>query len=316
MRRAMLLILLLAMLGASTCLGVAWIIGGVQPKSCAVSKVNEGMSAGWTVTHWKGRGQTIWHGYESVIYYPGTEPEGVFQLPEVPSDSMFIEPPRFEQDAALEQIVGWPIESWRVRWLGHPSFYGQHSGMDLFGGAVIAAFGEATPWSPAARILAMKPRWPGAVASAGIWSAVWAAIAGLLAIPGVVRGVFRRRWNRCNTCGYDLRGRDSAVCSECGSPRSARRPVVSTGLLIILGAALAVIAVSEVTIGTLVARMMHGHHALHFAARDGDVKAIKRALARGAPADVAVEKTKYYNGMTPLMWASAAGSDGSDPSFA
>lgn len=108
-------------------------------------------------------------------------------------------------------------------------------------------------------------------------------------------------------CGYDLRGRDEGVCPECGSPRSARRPVIGRGLLTLLGAALAVMAVSQFTIGALVARLTHGHHPLHFAARDGDVKAIEHALAKGAPVDVAVEKTKYYDGMTPLMWATAAG---------
>lgn len=37
-----------------------------------------------------------------------------------------------------------------------------------------------------------------------------------------VRGPFRRwsrrRSGRCATCGYDLRGTDSATCSECGTP--------------------------------------------------------------------------------------------------
>lgn len=299
MRRALLLILLIALLGASTSLGVAWFIGGVQPEWAALGEVAQGDTGAWKVVLWTGRGHTIWQGFDSDNEYPSREIA-------VPKHSILSAPPRFEHDQVFEHTVGWPIESWRVRWLRHPSFYGQLSSMDVSGGLMLARRDNSQPY-PAQRFLALSPHWSGAFANAGIWSGAWLGIAMLAAAPGAMRSMRRRRRKRCVICGYDLRGRDEGVCPECGSPRSARRPVIGGGLLTLLGAALAVMVISQFSIGALVARLTHGHHPLHFAARDGDVKAIERALANGAAVDVPVEKTTYYDGMTPLMWAAAAG---------
>jgi hypothetical protein len=53
--------------------------------------------------------------------------------------------------------------------------------------------------------------WPGMLANVGFFGGAWLL---LLAGPGVVRQVIRRRRGGCAGCGYDVKG--VAVCPECG----------------------------------------------------------------------------------------------------
>jgi hypothetical protein len=70
-------------------------------------------------------------------------------------------------------------------------------------------------------VLPVEPIWPGFAINTVFYAAVlWVLIAG----PGAVRRLVRRRRGRCTRCGYDLRGQVAAsgfngkiVCPECGT---------------------------------------------------------------------------------------------------
>jgi hypothetical protein len=61
--------------------------------------------------------------------------------------------------------------------------------------------------------LAFGPMWPGFAINTLFYAIIlWLLIPG----PFVLRRVIRLRRGRCPKCGYDLRGKHDAGCSECG----------------------------------------------------------------------------------------------------
>jgi hypothetical protein len=62
------------------------------------------------------------------------------------------------------------------------------------------------------------PAWPGLLANATIYGAVWWAI---LFVPGALLRLNRRRHGRCASCGYDLRTLPAGTCPECGMARTS-----------------------------------------------------------------------------------------------
>jgi len=106
--------------------------------------------------------------------------------------------------------VGWPL---RLLWCGWDREDGvTHTWITT--GLVIR---EAQSSAETPVVLPFRPIWSGQAASAGFWLAL---------VLGVQMGrrTWRRRRGRCASCGYDLRGSVSRVCSECGARlRSAAR---------------------------------------------------------------------------------------------
>jgi len=301
MRRAMLLILLLALLGVSTSLGVAWFIGGVQPGWAATDDVEEERVGEWGGIRWTGHGQRIRQGYAFAREVkPPIRPAS--------KGSVFAQPPRSEDEVVMEVDIGWPVLSWRAAWLPHPSRYGAIKGGDFHGGLFIntkSISGGLSMMEPVSRLLPLRPIWPGVVYDSALWAGFWLVITLVLLAPGRVRRRLRLRRHRCTMCGYDLRGCEAARCSECGAARGARGPVLGNRILGSLGAALLLLVIAQITVGAKVASLSHGPNRLHLAARDGDVRAIERALRNGVPVDVPVNVGHDAAGTTPLIWAIA-----------
>lgn len=308
MRRAAVLILLLALLGVSTSLGVAWFIGGVQPEWSASVKRDWVQVGRWTAATRSGRGLRVTEGfgYPSTVQDQERPPSG---------GSIFSRPPQTTDGQATELDIGWPFFAWRAAWRTHPSGYGQVGGGDLEGGLLIEASNvqltstsillPASSTQSVTRLLPLRPIWPGVVFDSAVWSAAWLFVTALLLLPGLVRLRLRLRRNRCTMCGYDLRGIEAPICSECGATRGARGPMLGNRLLCALGAALLLLVIAQITVGAKVASLSHGPNRLHLAARDGDLRGIERALRNGVPVDVLVGGEHHAVGTTPLIWAIA-----------
>ena len=59
-----------------------------------------------------------------------------------------------------------------------------------------------------------RPLWGGLLVDTGLFGACWLA---MIATPGAVRRLVRRRRGRCPACGYDRTGLEAQVaCPECG----------------------------------------------------------------------------------------------------
>lgn len=67
---------------------------------------------------------------------------------------------------------------------------------------------------PQLAVMPYCPVWPGLAVNSVIFLGVQAA--GVLGFI-VARRLYRRARGRCSRCGYDLRGRNSTICPECGS---------------------------------------------------------------------------------------------------
>lgn len=302
MRLAAVLILLLALLGVSTSLGAAWFIGGVQPEWSGVHEVRIGQSGEWYVRHWQGIGQSIWSGRSLTDYgneTPGGDP--------VAAPGPFAQSPRFLGDSLMEYRAGWPTRSWRVQLRTHPSDYGSYGTHDVIGGGLIGRSSPAPGQQSFAHFLPFQPSGPMLALDVAFWALVWFAIVTFVAVAGLIRRRVRLRRNRCTMCGYDLRGLDMVRCSECGAARGARGPMLGNRLLGALAAVLLLLVITQITVGAKVASLSHGPHALHLAARDGDLRAIKRHLANGVNVDVLVDPNHDAAGTTPLIWAMAGG---------
>lgn len=308
MRRAAVLILLLALLGVSTSLGVAWFIGGVQPERFTAAERQWGRVGGWTVATRTVRGLRVSEafGFPVASGLPDRPPSG---------GSVYAQAPRPTDERTTEWDIGWPFFSWRTVWREHPSGYGLITSGDLEGGLLIEATATqvsstsiltpASSMESITRLLPLRPIWPGVVYDSAAWSAAWLVITVILLVPGVQRRRLRLRRNRCTMCGYDLRGREAAICSECGAARGARGPLLGNRILGALGAVLLLLIIAQITIGAKVAGLRHGPHPLHFAARDGDVRGIERRLRSGVPVDLPVKVGHDAAGTTPLIWAIA-----------
>ena len=300
MRRLILLILITALLGLATSLGVAWVIAGLQPEWCAVKEVGSGTTAGWSVTEYRGLGQSLWWG--NLIG------EGDREDPlSVPSQTMFAMPPTFRGDQGTEHWVGWPALAWQVRWRRHPSYYGEYGGADLQGGLFLGGLRNTNPWTPTTQVLPFQARWPGALLDVSFWWMVWLTVGVLFAALGIARRWIRRKRNQCASCGYDLRGQESSKCSECGHEQGARRTVFGQGLIVWFSLVLLLVVFAEAAIAVHVANLAHGPHPIHFAARDGDLAGIELALQHGESVDVQVDGADDPDASTPLLWATAAG---------
>jgi hypothetical protein len=64
-----------------------------------------------------------------------------------------------------------------------------------------------------ARILPVRPIWPGFAINIALFTMMWLAS---LMVVTTVRSTARRRRGRCPRCGYDLRYRVRRACPECG----------------------------------------------------------------------------------------------------
>ena len=302
MRRLILLILITALLGLATSLGVAWVIAGLQPEWASAIQAGSGRVGEWDVTRWIGRGQIVRSGIP--LRDDDLEPASSSRSD---GPEQFNDPPAFRRDELVVHAAGWPTRAWSAEWKAHPSRLSELGGRDLSGGLIIGRIPDAAWFIPAKRLLPLRPIWPSVILDVAFWWIVWLVVACAIAIPGVMRGRFRRRRNRCAVCGYDRRGHDAQACSECGAGRDERRPLLSRALVTSLMVVLLLLVVSETTVGVAVAKLHHGPYPIHLAARDGDLDGIKRALANGVDVDIPVDGDYYPKGSTPLMWAAAAG---------
>ncbi len=301
MRRFLLLILITALLGLATSMGVAWLVAGTQPRWAALSDREDLGGSGWRVVHYKGRGQSIWSAAAD-WYYEGEAAAGNRGA----ADLIPLPQPRDAEDWIMEHRVGWPVLSWKAQWRSHPTGMGLVDRNDLHGGALIGWPSTAPSAEPnVARILPFEPLWPTVIADVGFWWAAWCGLAALLLLPAILRHWLRKRSNRCVICGYDQRGRPGQVCSECGASTHARPDLLPSWLPVALGGLLFVAGGAEILLGVEIAGRHHYAFPIHFAARDGDLKAIERALARGVSADILADGAEHPGGTTALMWAAA-----------
>ena len=133
--------------------------------------------------------------------------------------------------------VGWPMRS--LRWeLWHRTQYvpdvsstpmrstatiyrlnAQPEPAWLTGGIPLPSDSGATFGPPSRHRLPLRPLWAGFIINTIIYATVlwtvWAVRRPLCALPRV-RRLLRMSGGRCPQCGYDLRGRLEAGCSECG----------------------------------------------------------------------------------------------------
>lgn len=300
MRRAAVLILLLALLGASTSLGVAWFIGGVQPEWAAWDDVLDERIGDWSVVCYVGRGQRTRSGDGGPI-------GDAQSIRAAPRGSVFARPPIDEEDRAVEIEFGWPALAWRAVWRPHPSEYGSLWRGDVHGGIYAGPIAGTASTLSGERVLPLRPIWFGVVIASAFWMIPWIGVTVAMIGLGEVRRRRQLRRDRCAICGYDLRGSDALLCSECGSPRGARRPMLGNRLFASIAAVLALLLIGLFAVGAKVGDLRHGPHALHLAARDGDLRAIKRHLANGVNVDVLVDPNHDAAGTTPLIWAMAGG---------
>ncbi len=298
MRRAALLILLLALLGVSTSLGVAWYIGGVRAKWSQIDVFEQERINGWRIALRRGRGERVRSGDGDPV--SDGQPNRA-----APRGSVFARPPVGEEDRAVEIEFGWPALAWRAVWLPHSSGYGALWQGDIHDGIYAGPIAGTASTLSGERVLPLRPIWFGVVIASAFWMIPWMGLTAAIVGLGVARGRMRLRRKRCTICGYDLRGSDALLCSECGAPRGAPRAMLGNHLFAPLIAALTLMLIGLLAVGAKVGDLRHGPHALHLAARDGDLRAIRRHLANGVNVDVLVDPNHDAAGTTPLIWAMA-----------
>jgi hypothetical protein len=138
---------------------------------------------------------------------------------DVPSWSRAHDPP----DASLEGTVGalaWEYASgWPCRALIATCFpmpartraAGRDDGVK--DGVAIDIRRDTGGWVTEARVLPLRPIWPGSAINVALFTMVWLASH---VVVTTARSTVRRRRGRCPCCGYDLRHRARTACPECG----------------------------------------------------------------------------------------------------
>jgi hypothetical protein len=146
---------------------------------------------------------------------------------DVPSWSRTCDPP----DASLKGTVGalaWEYASgWPCRALiatcypmsartrgpaeGPPRAVGLDDGVK--DGVAISIRRDTDGWVTEARVLPVRPIWPGFAIDIALFTMAWLAS---FVVVTTVRSTARRRRGRCPRCGYDLRHLERAACPECG----------------------------------------------------------------------------------------------------
>lgn len=116
-----------------------------------------------------------------------------------------------------------PIRAWRFCESGWPcpAFWGwvrrdiRHAGtQEQRSGLVALPRLRSLPGQVATVDVPYRPLWGGLLVDTGLFGACWLA---MIATPGAVRRLVRRRRGRCPACGYDRTGLEAQVaCPECG----------------------------------------------------------------------------------------------------
>jgi hypothetical protein len=116
---------------------------------------------------------------------------------------------------STQAAYGWPLPAlwceWREVLTGSGGFIrveGPEGGFDLTLSASPMRMG-ADPY----RALPWRPVWLGLAGDTACFGSVWFAV---LMLPGA-RRTFRLRRGLCAACGYDLTGKTTGVCPECGA---------------------------------------------------------------------------------------------------
>ena len=72
-------------------------------------------------------------------------------------------------------------------------------------------------------VLPLKPQWVGFTIDTLFYALVWSTIWQVLCLPGMIRRWLRMRRGACVSCGYSLRGIESAQCPVCGTATNVER---------------------------------------------------------------------------------------------
>ena len=83
---------------------------------------------------------------------------------------------------------------------------------DVANGVALTPFNASTDFQ-SMRVLPLRPVWAGLATNTAWYAFLWLMV---LAAPGGIIGVLRRRRGACVHCGYDLRGSSDGRCPECG----------------------------------------------------------------------------------------------------
>ncbi len=297
MRRVLLLVLLLLALGVVTSYAVAW-FGASLPRPLGGSntvdplvETEEGTHETWRLQEARSRLVTVRVAFDWGAFYDDS-----WTLSPPAHSVLHSNPEVDHEEAIVEREAGWPVrcarcwQHWRT---------GALPAEGVSGGALIVPVeigASNTPsksfWAPTARLVAgresvlpLQPIWRGLALNALFFAALWGVLPGGAILLGALRRWRRARRGRCQRCGYDTQGSDSARCTECGLERDQRPrrvgwfPVVFTLFVLLVSAA------SVAGFGLHRVRAVVPVPAIHRAAATGDLEGLKAQLTLGVPPD-------------------------------
>ena len=260
MRRFVVRILLVLLLGVLSTIGSAWALGAWMPMANYPRRVNYDFIADgrpWSVVQIRERGiWTLWWSEYNAGYVtaPNTAPDpGLPTTAEgwmayaredraglafpsrdgLPWWGSFASGPLPSREVAhgSDMGFGWPLPALWYRidggMLGNMSFA---TGID--GGLLLTPEASLDIRLYHHRAIPLRAYWPGLVADSALFSALWSLV---LFAPGRVRKFLRRRRGQCAACGYDLRGiGEGARCPECGGVAGGGLPAQDKPTLLAL----------------------------------------------------------------------------------
>lgn len=219
--------------------------------------------------------------------------------------SRFVAPPANGDHHVFELATGWPAKSLvgfiESRSPGTPLFAWRCSGA-LAGIQLVPGTGRYLKW-----FLPIRPLWLGIALNWMFWSAIWLAIALMPAARSSINRSYRR-WRRwCPTCRYDMRAATTGICSECGRDRRERLPLFNRARLAFILLCLLALTGANVA-AAIYARRTFDSLGIHWAAFNGDVEAVRAAIADGTDVNrLLVVRSDQMDQATPLMIAAYAG---------
>ena len=209
------------LLGAVVNVAVAWSCS-IFVDVHSVDRQCVGDVFGWGFDVWRTAGATRIHCNEFVMCAVGA---GYDAPPPVPDSVPWWGPTDFGQfrrngryiGPPMEDARGWPLLSmWcEYEYVWPPGAWRtniEHGAMSV----PMTRAGRGR--RPITMGLPLRPIWHGFLANSAFYAVLLYSLTGA---PFTVRQSRRRRRGRCLSCGYDLRGRPSQGCPECGWRREA-----------------------------------------------------------------------------------------------
>lgn len=331
MRRWIVFILLLLVLGALTTASVAWLFAGfahpigVESRWSPWTTNLRSQSDGWAVTEWMGPGKRA-RVLMTLVHHPWHTGKDPFDLPAWSAGHIPADPTTSQ--TIYEDARGWPWHVLRCTWSPH-----DHAFADVRervrGGIVIRPLdpewlyespvtsNRLQKWSgyesyvETHLALPLIPIWDAFALSTLAYAVTWGALILLLSLPRFVFAHLRRLRRRCAVCGYQVHAADSDVCSECGYPKHGWLPIVTaTHARIVMSLILGLGAMTS-AFATVLRVRFEPPPAIHEAAATNDVTTLLKLVRSGVSPDTRHDTRDliydWQTQSTPLMWAAARG---------